>query len=88
MSGRSREDFLNFLDYLAERGIINPASSSSRKASANKILAILSDEDAQDVTCLNLDDVYLEIQQSASISIHRRQLTDLPESAKDIPRRF
>lgn len=54
---RSRADLLAFLDYLAAKGLMNPTTARSRKASANAVLGILSDEEASDVTTINLDDV-------------------------------
>ena len=52
---RSRDDFLRFLDYLGEKGLIPSATAASRKATANKVTSILSDEEALDVTALDLD---------------------------------
>jgi len=54
-TNRSRTDFLRFLDYLGEKGLIPSATAASRKATANKVMAILSDEEAQDVTIVDLD---------------------------------
>jgi hypothetical protein len=58
-NGRSKSDLLKFLDYLAEKGLMPAATAASRKASANKMLAVLSEEETQDVTALNMDDVAL-----------------------------
>lgn len=54
---RSRQKLLEFLDYLADKGLMAKATISARKAAAGKVLGILSDEEARDVTKLNLDDV-------------------------------
>ncbi len=54
---RTRRDFLAFLDWLSEKGLMRRATVASRKASAAKVLRILSDDEAQDVTALDLDDV-------------------------------
>ena len=56
---RSRADFLRFLDYLGEKGLIPSGTAASRKATANKVTAILSDEEAADVTALDLDEVMM-----------------------------
>jgi hypothetical protein len=58
-NGRSKADLLKFLDYLAEKGLMPSATAASRKASANKMLAVLSEEETRDVTVLNMDDVAL-----------------------------
>jgi hypothetical protein len=55
--GRSRADLLRFLDWMAEKGLIPANTASSRKASANKVLALLSDEEAADVTSVDVDDL-------------------------------
>jgi hypothetical protein len=54
---RSRKKLLEFLDYLAEKGLMAKATIAARKAAASKVLGILSDEEAEDITKLNLDDV-------------------------------
>lgn len=54
---RSRQKLLEFLDYLADKGLMAKATAVARKAAASKVLGILSDEESQDVTQLNLDDV-------------------------------
>lgn len=52
---RSRAGLLKFLDYVGEKGLINPTTARMRKAAANQILSILSDDEAQDITKLDLD---------------------------------
>jgi len=54
---RSRDKLLEFLDYLAEKGLMAKATIAARKAAAGRVLGILSEEEANDVTKLNLDDV-------------------------------
>jgi len=57
--GRGRAELLAFLDYLGQRGLIPPNTAAARKASANKVLAILSEEEASDVTLLDHDSLFL-----------------------------
>ena len=59
---RSREKLLNFIDYLANRGLMAKATANSRRAAASKVLGILSTEEAEDVTSLNLDEVMSRFQ--------------------------
>src|SRR5690242_1747920 len=54
---RSRAELLKFLDYLGEKGLMSPVTARSRKASANRVLSILSDEESDDVTKLDLDEI-------------------------------
>lgn len=54
---RSREALFAFLDYLANKGLMAKGTVKSRKASAGKLLGILSDEEAADVTNLDLGEV-------------------------------
>lgn len=54
---RSKQDFLDFLDWMSEKGLMAKNTVATRKAAAGKVLGILSDDEAADVTTLNLDDV-------------------------------
>lgn len=54
-ANRSVSAFLSFLDYLGQKGLIPNATASSRRATANKVVSILSEEEAQDVLSLDLD---------------------------------
>ncbi len=56
--GRSRADLLAFVDYLGQKGLIPPNTASARKASANKVLAILDENEATDVTLLDQDSLF------------------------------
>lgn len=56
-NNRSRDDFLRFLDYLGDKGLLPAGTASSRKATANKVTAILSDDEAVDVTAIDLDEI-------------------------------
>lgn len=62
MNERSREKLLEFLDYLASKGLMAGATVSARKAAVNKVLGILPDEEASDVTQLDLDGVMRRFQ--------------------------
>ncbi len=57
MSNKSREELLRFLDYVRVKGLMSPATAEARKASANKVLAILDEDEASDVTAIDLDAV-------------------------------
>jgi site-specific recombinase XerC len=52
---RSREAAVEFLDYLADKGLMARATASARKAAVNAVLGILDAQEAQDVTSINLD---------------------------------
>src|SRR5438309_8560153 len=54
--GRSRADLLKFLENMGRKGMIPANTASARKAAANKVLAMLSEEEAQDVTSLDVDE--------------------------------
>lgn len=54
---RSREAALEFLGYLAQKGLMAPATVRARKASVTKVLSILDEQEARDVTTLNVDEV-------------------------------
>src|SRR5690606_21537934 len=54
---RSRAELVKFLNYVGTKGLLSPSTVESRKASVNKVLGILSDEEAQDVAAIDLDEV-------------------------------
>ena len=54
---KSREAAVAFLEYLAQKGLMAPATARARKAAVNTVLGILDGHEAQDVTLINLDDV-------------------------------
>jgi len=54
---KSRDAAIEFLEYLAQKGLMAPATARARKAAVNTVLGILDDQEAQDVTLINLDDV-------------------------------
>lgn len=56
---RSREAALEFQDYLASKGLMAKATAMARKASMGKVLAILSEEEAKDVTSLDIEELML-----------------------------
>lgn len=59
MSGRTKADFLDFLDWLGAKGLIPLNTAQARKAVANKVLAALDDDELSDVTALDIDQVML-----------------------------
>jgi hypothetical protein len=56
-SPRSRIELVKFLNYVGNKGLLSPATIESRKASVNKVLGILDDDEAEDVSKIDLDDV-------------------------------
>ena len=56
VEGRSRADLLKFLEYMGRKGLIPANTASARKAAANQVLAMLGDDEAQDVTDLDVDE--------------------------------
>jgi hypothetical protein len=56
-SKKSASELLAFLDYVGAKGLSPLATVQSKKAAANKVFGILSPEEADDVTALNLDEV-------------------------------
>jgi hypothetical protein len=55
--GRSREDLMDFLGYLGEKGLMNQQTAAARKASVSSFLSVLSAEEAKDITALDLNQV-------------------------------
>lgn len=55
---RSPEALLDFLDYLARKGLMKKATVSARKAAASKVLSILEPHESEDVTMIDIDDLF------------------------------
>jgi hypothetical protein len=63
MNGQmSKAALLEFLDYLARKGLMNKTTASARKAAVGNVLGILSDEEANDISRIDLDDVMRRFQ--------------------------
>jgi hypothetical protein len=56
-TNRSREDLAAFLDYVGSKGLMPKPTVQARKAAASQILGILSQDEAQDVTLIDIDAV-------------------------------
>jgi site-specific recombinase XerC len=54
---RTREALAQFLDYLGAKGLMPQATVQARKATASKVLGILQDSEADDVTSVDVEDV-------------------------------
>lgn len=54
---KSKAALLEFLEYLARKGLMNKTTVSSRKAAVNNVLGILDDDEAADLSKIDLDDV-------------------------------
>jgi hypothetical protein len=54
---KTREAAIEFLEYLAQKGLMAPATARARKAAVNTVLGILDSQEAEDVTLLDLNDV-------------------------------
>jgi len=67
---RSREALADFHDYLAEKGLMERNTAQSRKAAVTKVLAILDEVEAADVTSLDIEDVVSRFQR-----LHGRDYT-------------
>ncbi len=59
---KSRDKLLEFLDYVASKGLMPKNTILSRKAAAGKVLGILKGAEAEDVTALDLNDVMKRFQ--------------------------
>jgi len=57
-SDYSANALLKFLDYTAEKGLMNKNTAQSRKHAANKVLSVLDESEAQDLRAVDVDDIY------------------------------
>jgi hypothetical protein len=54
---RTKEALLEFLDYLADKGLMAKPTVQARKAAASTMLGILEKPEADDVTAVDVDDL-------------------------------
>jgi hypothetical protein len=54
---KSRAAALEFLEYVAQKGLMAQATARARKAAVNKVLGVLDENEARDVTSIDLDAV-------------------------------
>jgi hypothetical protein len=59
---RSREALADFHDYLADKGLMEKNTAQSRKAAVTRVLGILDEIEAADVTNLDIEDVMSRFQ--------------------------
>jgi hypothetical protein len=52
---KSRAAVLEFLEYVAQKGLMAEATARARKAAASRVLAILDEDEARDVTSIDVD---------------------------------
>jgi hypothetical protein len=57
MANQSRAALLEFLDYLANKGLMNRTTAAARKAAANNVLGILDETEASNISKLDLDSI-------------------------------
>lgn len=70
---RSRTAALEFLDYVLQKGLMAKNTAVARRTTADKVLAILDEDEARDVTALDIDQVMTRFQ-----NLHGKDYT--PES--------
>jgi hypothetical protein len=71
----SQVDLVAFLDYLADKGLMNTATASARKAAVRTLFSALDPSETADVTTLNLNEVAMRF-------LNKRSGEFKPESVK------
>ena len=59
---RSEAEFLKFLDYVGNKGLLNPTTAYARKKAAEAILAVLDADEKNDLGKLERDSAFLRFQ--------------------------
>jgi hypothetical protein len=57
MANLSRAALLDFIDYLSNKGLMNKTTAAARKAASNRVLGVLDEDEAQDVSKIDIDAV-------------------------------
>ncbi len=89
MTDFSKAKFLEFLDFLGNKGLMNKMTVASRKAAVKTFLSILSDQEAQDVTKLDLNELAIRFSnlkgaefKPESIKVYKSRVTTALEDFK------
>jgi len=89
MSDFSRDKLLEFLGFLGKKGLMNKTTVAARRASVNTLLSILSDQEAQDVRKLDLNEVAMRFTnlkgaqfKPESIKVYKSRVTSAIEDLK------
>ena len=69
MSDSSTQSVANFLDFAAQRGLMNKGSVSAMKTACNNIFSILDEAEASDVSKLDLEEVIQRYQTINSLKV-------------------
>jgi len=54
-NGYTKQEFLDFMDYLGDKGLVNKNTVSARKAAVNAFMGILGDDELEDVRKVDID---------------------------------
>ncbi len=56
-NGYTAQEFIDFIDYLANKGLLKKATASARKAAAQAFLDILDEDEKIDIRSIDLDEL-------------------------------
>jgi hypothetical protein len=80
-AGYSRRDLLEFLDFLANKGLMKKSTVVSRKAAVNTLLSILEEDEVSDLRKLDVDELLQRFTnlkphefKPASLSVYKSRL--------------
>lgn len=65
-TNQSFSDLLEFLDFVIERGLMNSETASSYKVACNKVFGVLDEKETDDLSIIDLDQVYTRFQNLSS----------------------
>ena len=82
MADLSKEQLNLFLDWAAEKGLMKASSARSLKSACNAVLAVIEDEEAHDVTKLNIDSAMQRYQNLHGFGVSPRTLQAYSQRVK------
>jgi len=69
MTGYSKENLVQFLNFMAEKGLMKDSTVSSRKVAVNKVFSVLEETELSDLRKLNIDDVIQRFHNKNSMDV-------------------
>ena len=83
MGEYTKDNLAEFLDFVGGKGMLKKSTASSYKVACNKVLSVLSEEEAGDVSNLDLDSIFRRYENLSGMTVtpntmreYRRRVTD------------
>ena len=88
MSNLSREKLIEFLDWTAEKGMFKRGTARSLRTACNAVLSVMDEDEARDVSKVDLDNIIQRYQNLHSLDVSPSTLKSYSQRVKQAVREF